>query len=398
MTISVDTHPRICHLRLHLLLPHPAPSLPLLPRNLHLREYQESRVHHPTPIQSSNRAWFLSNFNCNLIFALIKSDFVTRNQRESKSSVKYISNNEVVFTNNTHYFYLLAQILIVYFGIFCLFFAANLYQSLPNIPAWTFVVVLWTFTLFYGIAMHLKMKWAFHRRVTSSSAGIRKDDDKWEYAYFYFFVLQLGVLSSYILFSVPNLYWTLLPLLIVLGLFVRSCSPTGCAFVIVASLFIGLLRVSANGISSQRHLVGAMAIALLFLLLFFVHLTDRFGRGKHISSVVLCIEIMIPEVPPISLPHSQICSFYPVAMYLSTMYRNFPPILAHNNVNLLYNSLYLQSLIQTHFDLKSRLRQLMQTESRLLRFIICSQLFKSFIQTPSIMESPHFPSLLVCMQ
>lgn len=258
--------------------------------------------------------------------------------------------------------------------------------------------MLWAFTLFYGIAMHLKMKWAFRWCVTPSSAGIRKDDDKWEYAYFYFFVLQLGLLSSYILFSVPNLYWTLLPLLIVLGLFVRSRSPTGCAFVIVASLFIGLLRVSANGISSQRHLVGAMAIALLFLLLFFVHLTDRFGRGKHISSVVLCIEIMIPEVPPISFPHSQICSFYPVAMYLSTMYRNFPPILAHNNVNLLYNSLYLQSLIQTHFDLKSRLRQLMQTESRLLRFIICSQLFKSFIQTPSIMESPHFPSFFVCVQ
>ena len=163
--------------------------------------------------------WFLSNFNCNLIFALIKSDFVTRNQRESKSSVKYISNNEVVFTNNTHYYFLLAQILIVYFGIFCLFYVANLFQSLPNIPGWIFVVVLWIFTLFYGIAMHLKMKWALPFCFIGSSAGIHKDDDKWEYAYFYFFVLQLGLLSSYILFSVPNLYWTLLPLLIVLGLF-----------------------------------------------------------------------------------------------------------------------------------------------------------------------------------
>lgn len=35
----------------------------------------------------------------------------------------------------------------------------------------------------------------------------------------------------------------------------------------------------------------------------------------------------------------------------------------------------------------------MQTESRLLRYIICSQLFKSFIQTPSITESPHFPGI-----
>ena len=162
---------------------------------------------------------------------------------------------------------------------------------------------------------------------------------------------------------------------------------------VVASLFIGLLRVSANDLSSQRYLVGVMAIAILFLLLFFVHLTDRFGRGKHISSVVLCIEIMIPEVPPIWFSHLQMCSFYPIIMYLSSLYRNFPPILSHNNVNLLYNSLYLQSLIQTHFDLKSRLRQLMQTESRLLRFIICSQLFKSFIQTPSIMESPQFPGI-----
>ena len=91
--------------------------------------------------------WFLSNFNCNLIFALIKSDFVTRSQREAKSSVKYISNNEVVFTNNTHYFYLLAQILIV-----------NLFQSLPHVPKSLFVVVEWVFTVFYGVAMHLKMK------------------------------------------------------------------------------------------------------------------------------------------------------------------------------------------------------------------------------------------------
>lgn len=228
-------------------------------------------------------------------------------------------------------------------------------------------------------------------RVTRSSTGIRKDDDKWEYAYFYFFVFQLLLLSSFILFNTPNLYWTLLPLLIVLGPVVSPHSPLGCAFVVVASLFIGLMRVSANGITSQRYMVGATAVALLFLLLFFVHLTDKFGRGKTTSSVVLCIELIIPEVLLVRSSHPQICSFFPIALYISSVYRHYPPILKVDNGELLHNAAYRRSLVQTQFDLRSRLKQLMQTESRLLRFIICSQVFKSFIQTPSIMESPHFP-------
>lgn len=72
--------------------------------------------------------WFLSNFNSNLIFIMIKSDFVTRTQKESKSFVKYISNNEVVFTNNSHYYLLLLQIWIVYFGVFANLILFNLYQ------------------------------------------------------------------------------------------------------------------------------------------------------------------------------------------------------------------------------------------------------------------------------
>ena len=119
-------------------------------------------------------------------------------------------------------------------------------------------------------------------RVTHSSTGIRKDDDKWEYAYFYFFVFQL----------------------IVLGLIASPHSPIGCAFVVVASLFIGLMRVSANGITSQRYMVGATAVALLFLLLFCVHLTDKFGRGKSTSSVVLCVELIIPEVLLVRSSHT----------------------------------------------------------------------------------------------
>ena len=228
-------------------------------------------------------------------------------------------------------------------------------------------------------------------RVTRSSTGIRKDDDKWEYAYFYFVVFQLLLLSSFILFSTPNLYWTLLPLLIALGAPASPRSFLGCAFVVVASLFIGLLRVSANGIASQRYTVGATAVALLFLLLFFVHLTDKFGRGKATSSVVLCVELIIPEVVFVLSLHAQICSFFPIGLYIASVYRHYPPILKAGNGELLHNTAYRRSLVQTQFDLRSRLKQLMQTESRLLRFIICSQVFKSFIQTPSIMESPHFP-------
>ena len=79
--------------------------------------------------------WFLSHFNNNLIFSLMKSDYVTRTQKELHSSVKFISNNEVVFTDNAHYYLLLCQIFIVYFGIFANFYLFNLYQTsiLPSL-------------------------------------------------------------------------------------------------------------------------------------------------------------------------------------------------------------------------------------------------------------------------
>ena len=73
--------------------------------------------------------------------------------------------------------------------------------------------------------------------------------------------------------------------------------------------------------------------------------------------------------------------------------KHIPQVLQLDNYEILHNHDYVNSITQTHFDLRSRLQQLMQTESRLLRYIICSQLFKSFIQTPSITESPHFPSI-----
>lgn len=58
---------------------------------------------------------------------------------------------------------------------------------------------------------------------------------------------------------------------------------------------------------------------------------------------------------------------------------------------MMHNHEYLNTITQTQFDIRSRLQQLILTEPDLLRRIICSQLFKSFVQTPSITESPSFP-------
>lgn len=80
-------------------------------------------------LYSSSPMWFLSHFNSNLIFNLMKSDYVTRTKRESQSSAKFISNNEVVFTDNAHYHLLLCQILVVYFGIFANLYLFNLFQT-----------------------------------------------------------------------------------------------------------------------------------------------------------------------------------------------------------------------------------------------------------------------------
>ena len=48
-----------------------------------------------------------------------------------------------------------------------------------------------------------------------------------------------------------------------------------------------------------------------------------------------------------------------------------------------HNHEYLNTITQTSFDIRSRLQQLILTEPALLRRIICSQLFKSFVQTRS---------------
>lgn len=73
--------------------------------------------------------WFLSNFNSNFIFALIKNDFVTRVRKEPHSSVKYISNNEVVDSKNKLYFFSLLQVYIIYLCVLVVLILLNLIQT-----------------------------------------------------------------------------------------------------------------------------------------------------------------------------------------------------------------------------------------------------------------------------
>lgn len=73
------------------------------------------RFHCRTPL------WFLSQFNSNFIFAKIKDDFVTRTLNQSKSAVRFVSHNEVVYSNNMQYFYFLVQVFILYFMIIAVF-------------------------------------------------------------------------------------------------------------------------------------------------------------------------------------------------------------------------------------------------------------------------------------
>ena len=208
-----------------------------------------------------------------------------------------------------------------------------------------------------------------------SATGIMKDEDKWEYAYFYLFLLQLTLLTIFLITGWPSLFWTLFPLILSIGIVLT--------FLII--VFIGLFRISMKGVYRKRYMTGTAIISDFSLFMFFIHLVDRYGRHSPRPTVLLCIEFIIPEV----------CSFLPVCSYLALMQKHKPRIFQVNNYEIVHNHEYLDSITQTHFDLRLRLHQLVQTESRLLRIIICSQLFKSFIQNPSITDSPHFPRIVL---
>ena len=59
----------------------------------------------------------------------MKSDYVTRTNKGFDFSEKFISNNEIVFTDNSHYYLLLCQVYIVFVGVFANFLTFNLYQT-----------------------------------------------------------------------------------------------------------------------------------------------------------------------------------------------------------------------------------------------------------------------------
>lgn len=114
-------------------------------------EYKEKNVLFCSSCDRSSPMWFLSHFNSNLIFTLMKSDYVTRTQKESQSSVKFISNNEVVFTDNAHYYLLLSQIYIVYFGVFANLYLFNMFQTGMEFPHWM---------LYRGVLVQVLLHWS----------------------------------------------------------------------------------------------------------------------------------------------------------------------------------------------------------------------------------------------
>lgn len=120
-----------------------------------------------------------------------------------------------------------------------------------------------------------------------SATGIKKDEDKWEYAYFYLFGIQLALLTVFLITGWPSLFWVLFPLLLVLGIV--------CGFLII--LFIGLFRISMKGVKHKRYMTGTAIVGTLSLLLFVIHVVDKYSLGKNHSVLLLCIEFLIPEVP-----------------------------------------------------------------------------------------------------
>lgn len=123
-----------------------------------------------------------------------------------------------------------------------------------------------------------------------SSTGIKKDEDKWGFAYFYLFLLQLILLTIYLTTNWLSLFWTLFPLLFVIGVVV----------VVLIFLFIGLFRISMKGVKNKRYMTGIAIIGTTSLFFFFYHLVDYLGKGIHHSIILLCCELLIPEVLSLS--------------------------------------------------------------------------------------------------
>ena len=137
--------------------------------------------------------------------------------------------------------------------------------------------------------MTLKFLWILSRLLTNRVTKKRKDGDKMEHYIYWGIVIQVALITSHLLWDWPNLYFMLLPGMIIIGSY----------FVILTALLIGAFRVNADQITKKRYQIGIAGIATFFLLLFLIHITDKFFRRKSVSDVLLCIEFLIPEVVPI---------------------------------------------------------------------------------------------------
>ena len=140
----------------------------------------------------------------------------------------------------------------------------------------------------YGVIMILKFLSVMSQLLTNRVTKKRKDGDKMEHYVYWGIMIQMALISSHILWDWPNLYFMCLPGMIIIGSY----------FVILTALLIGSFRVNADQIIKKRYQIGIAGIATFFLLLFLIHITDKFFRGKSVSDVALCIEFLIPEVLP----------------------------------------------------------------------------------------------------
>ena len=201
-------------------------------------------------------------------------------------------------------------------------------------------------------------------------------------------VIQMVLITSHLLWDWPNLYFMLLPGMIIIGSY----------FVILAALLIGSLRINADQISKKRYQLGIAGLATLFLLLFLIHITDKFFRGKSVPDVLLCIEFLIPEVLYFleeNWAYFQVCLLLPISLMIIRAHRNLSPLLEFQNFDLLTKPAFIRSLVETQFDYRSRLRLLFYRENRVFRSLICAQLFQSFLQFPEISQSPFYARRIV---
>ena len=207
----------------------------------------------------------------------------------------------------------------------------------------------------------------------SSATGIKKEDDKWEWAYFYYYLLQLALLSSTILIHWPSIQIALLPVSIALG----------GASVMLVIVLLGLLQTSSNGIYVKRIAAVIGVVMTTSLLVFFIDLGDFIAGKRTVSVLHFALELLIPEAGV----------FIPVTFFLYRTATRLPRILSPNNRHLINNTKYIQSLLPTQFTANTRIRQVIQAETHHLRYLICFQLYKSFRQFPSILQSPQFPRM-----